>query len=58
MADRVIDAMRPSLLNGKRAARWKMTLRGYTAPIQGLPVDQITTDNVLSVLKPTLEREA
>ena len=51
-ADLVIDAVRPSLRNGKRAARWKMTLRDYAAPIQGLPVDQITTDDVLSVLKP------
>jgi len=33
-------------------AQWKMTLRDYAAPIRGLPVAQITTDDVLSVLKP------
>jgi hypothetical protein len=29
-----------------------MTLRDYAAPIRGLPVSQIMTDDVLSVLKP------
>jgi integrase len=29
-----------------------MTLRDYAAPLRRLPVDQITTDDVLSVLKP------
>jgi integrase len=51
-ADRVIEAMRPSWRNGKHAAQWKMTLRDYAGPIRGLPVGQITTDHVLSVLKP------
>jgi hypothetical protein len=51
-ADRLIEAMRPSWRNGKHEAQWKMTLRDYAAPIRGLPVAQITTDDVLSVLKP------
>src|ERR1700726_4864819 len=29
-----------------------MTLRDYAAPLRRLPVDKITTDDVLSVLKP------
>ena len=49
-ADRVIKAMRPSWRNGKHAAQWEMTLRDY--PLRHLPVDKITTDDVLSVLKP------
>ena len=51
-ADRVIEAMRPSWRNGKHAAQWEMTLRDYAAPLRRLPVDQITTDDILSVLKP------
>jgi hypothetical protein len=51
-ADRVIEAMRPSWRNGKHAAQWEMTLRHYGAPLRHLPVGKITTDDVLSVLKP------
>jgi integrase len=48
----VIEAMRPSWRNSKHAAQWEMTLRDYAAPLRRLPVDKITTDDVLSVLKP------
>jgi integrase len=51
-ADHVIEAMRPSWRNSKHAAQWEMTLREYAAPLRRLPVDRITTDDVLSVLKP------
>ncbi len=51
-ADRLIEAMRPSWRSSKHAAQWAMTLRGYAAPLRRLPVDKITTDDVLSVLKP------
>jgi integrase len=51
-AERVIEAMRPSWRNDKHAAQWKMTLREYAAPLRRLPVERITTDDVLSVLKP------
>lgn len=51
-ADRVITAMRPSWRNGKHVAQWEMTLRDYAAPLRRLPVDKITADDVLSVLKP------
>jgi integrase len=50
-ADRVIEAMRPSWRNGKHAAQWEMTLREYAAPIRFIPVDKVTTDDVLSILK-------
>ncbi len=51
-ADRVIEAMRPSWRNRKHAAQWEMTLRDYAAPLRRLPVDKLTTDDVLSALKP------
>ena len=51
-ADRVVEAMRPSWRNRKHAAQWDMTLQVYAAPLRPLPVDRITTEDVLSVLKP------
>jgi integrase len=51
-ADRVIEAMRPSWRNEKHAAQWKMTLEHYAAPLRRLPVNEISTDDVLSILKP------
>ena len=51
-ADRVIEAMRPGWRNSTHATQWQMTLQDYAAPLRRLPVDRITTDDVLSVLKP------
>ena len=51
-ADRLIEAMRPWWRNSKHGAQWEMTLREYAAPLRRLPADKITTDDVLSVLKP------
>jgi integrase len=51
-ADRVIEAMKPSWRNAKHIKQWEMMLRDYAAPIRRLPVDEVTTDDVLSVLKP------
>jgi integrase len=51
-ADGLIEAMRPSWRNAKHAAQWEMTLREYAAPLRHLPVQEITTTEVLSVLKP------
>jgi integrase len=51
-ADRFIEAMRSSWRNAKHAAQWEMTLRVYAAPLRRLPVDKVTTNDVLSVLKP------
>ena len=44
--------MRPSWRNAKHAAQWQMTLQRYAAPLRRLPVDEVGTDDVLSVLKP------
>jgi len=52
VADRLIEAMRPSWRSSKHAAQWEMTLRDYATPLRSAPVDKITTDEVLSVLKP------
>jgi integrase len=57
-ADRLIEAMKPSWRNDKHAAQWEMTLREYAGPLRPLPVDQIATDDVLSVLKPLWNAKA
>jgi integrase len=44
--------MRPSWRNGKHAAQWEMTLGQYAAPLRRLPAHAITTNDLLSVLKP------
>jgi integrase len=51
-ADQVIETMRPSWRNEKHAAQWEMTLQRYAAPLRRLPVNEVGTDDVLSVLKP------
>lgn len=64
MADRHIETMRPSWRNEKHAAQWAMTLgrsrdrdgkllgTGYCLELADSRVDEITTEDVLAVLKP------
>lgn len=52
-AERYIDAHAAGWRNAKHAAQWVSTLDTYAAPIIGdKPVDQITTEHVLQVLRP------
>jgi integrase len=51
-ADQVIAAMRPAWRSDKHAAQWEMTLTNYAAPLRHLPVDKITTEDVLAMLRP------
>src|SRR5215218_8171793 len=44
--------MGPSWRNEKHRAQWKMTLSVYCLPIRSVPVAQITTEDVLRVIKP------
>jgi integrase len=55
-ADRLIAAMRPSWRNANHAYQWQMTLSQYAAPLRSMPVDEITTDDVLAVLQPLWQR--
>lgn len=52
MADDVREALSAGFRNKKHKAQWKSTLETYAAPLRRKPVDTITTDDVLSVLKP------
>jgi integrase len=51
-ADELIESLKPGFRNAKHAAQWEMTLRVYAAPLQPMRLDEITTDDVLAVLKP------
>lgn len=52
MADEVIAALGPQWRNDKHRAQWKVTLEKDAAKLRPLPVDQVTTEQVLAVLKP------
>jgi integrase len=52
MADQVREALSAGFRNEKHKAQWKSTLATYAATLRDKPVDTITTDDVLVVLKP------
>lgn len=52
IADDFLAAMRPQFRNAKHAAQWEMTLRVYAKPLRAIRVDEVTTVDVLKVLKP------
>jgi integrase len=51
-ADRLIEAMQPSWRSRRHALAWKRSMHHEAAALRRLPVDRVTTDDVLSVLKP------
>src|SRR5258708_18440020 len=52
MADQVREALSAGFRNEKHKAQWRSTLATYAASLRDKPVDTITTDDVLAVLKP------
>jgi integrase len=52
-ADQYIEAHRDGWRSAKHLEQWETTLRTYAFPVIGkLPVDQVTVDHVLRILKP------
>jgi integrase len=51
-ASALIESMSPSWRNAKHRAQWEMTLTVYCAPIATKAAADVTTDDVLRVLKP------
>jgi hypothetical protein len=51
-ADQFIESMSPQWRNPKHVAQWKMTLREYAGPIRHIGLENISTEDVLRVLKP------
>jgi len=52
MADDVRETLAAGFRNEKHKAQWKSTLATYALPLHAKPVDTVTTDDVLAVLKP------
>ena len=55
-ADEYVEAMRPSWRNAKHAAQWSMTLTEYAKPLRRLPIDAVTTEEILRALRPIWKR--
>ena len=52
MADQVRETLSAGFRNERHKAQWKSTLATYAAPLSNKPVDTVTTDDVLAILKP------
>lgn len=53
VADDYVAAMTPSFRNSKHRAQWHMTLGdAYCAGLRSKPVDEITTDDIVAILRP------
>ncbi len=51
-ADEFVETQSVSFRNAKHIAQWKMTLTTYAAPIRNKQVNEITTEDILGILKP------
>jgi Arm DNA-binding domain len=51
-ADDLIARMESGWRNGMHAGQWKMTLTEYAKPLRALPVEDVTTDDMIRTLKP------
>jgi integrase len=56
IADEVVASLGAGFRNEKHRYQWVMTLSQYAAPLRPKPVDEITTEDVLAVLKPLWQR--
>jgi integrase len=52
VADALIEAKESGWRNAKHRQQWRNTLATYAAALRSKPADQITTEDVLSVLQP------
>ena len=52
IADEVVALKSRDLRNQKAADQWTMTLREYAAPLRSKPIADVTTQDVLAVLRP------
>ncbi|MCD1644520.1 tyrosine-type recombinase/integrase [Aurantimonas coralicida] len=51
-ADELVKDISHGFRNTKHIAQWSMTLTNYAAPLRDMPLQDITTDDILNVLKP------
>lgn len=55
-ADDFIEAMSNSWKNPKHAQQWKLALAKQAKPLRSLPVDKVTTQEIVAVLRPIWDR--
>jgi integrase len=58
MADQVHESLSAGFRNKKHKAQWKSSLAIYAMSLRDMPVDTITTDDVLAVLTPIWQAKA
>ncbi|TDR94281.1 tyrosine-type recombinase/integrase [Enterovirga rhinocerotis] len=51
-ADELVPTLAAGFRNEKRAAQWTSTLKAYAASLRSKPIAEVSTDDVLDVLKP------
>lgn len=51
-ADSFLATMKPQFKNAKHVAQWETSLTVHSKPMRDKPVDEITTEDVLGVLRP------
>jgi hypothetical protein len=56
MADDLIAVVEKTSRNAKHVAGWKLTLTTHAAPIRDKLVSEVTTDDVLGVLRPLVDK--
>jgi integrase len=55
MADKTLALVEAKSRNAKHVAGWKLTLGTYCEPIRAKPVDQVTRDDIVELLRPFFE---
>lgn len=55
-ADEILVSLLPGFSNDKHRHQWAMTLRRYGEPLRHKPIDAVTTNDVLEVLRPIWTR--
>lgn len=51
-ADELIESLKPEWTNAKHVYQWEYSLKTLAKPIREKPVDQVTTADVVEILKP------
>ena len=58
MADELTESLESGFRNAKHRYQWRHTLKEYAKPLRPKPVDVITTEDVLTCLKPIWQTKA
>ena len=58
VADELLAELEPGWKHPAHRQQWKLHLTEYAAPIRSTPVDQVTTEDVLTVLRPIWNTKA